>query len=623
MRRAPKQAAVLDALEKAGADRLLLRELVQGDPGIRTACAALAKKGCIAIEEVEVDEAAPPEEESGEEASPPPALTPAQAEAFAAVREDMEEGRFKVTLLHGVTGSGKTEVYLRLAEEALRRGKTALILVPEIGLTPQLLARFRARFGARVACLHSAFPDRQRAAEWRRIRSGEARLALGTRSAVFAPLDNLGFIAVDEEHDTSYKQEEAPRYNGRNTAIVRASRIGIPVVLGSATPSIESYSQAKRGRYRLIHLPDRPSGQALPKVEIVDLRRERGGDPKTPPLISVALAAAMGERLRRGEQTLLFLNRRGFSSVILCRECGEGIECAHCASPLTFHMGERRLQCHLCDAVTMPPQRCPSCGSDRLGFFGIGTERVEEAVRARFPKARIARLDRDAVRRAGAMERTLEKVRRGEIDVLIGTQMVAKGHDFPRLTLVGVIVADVGLHLPDFRAGERTFQVLTQVAGRAGRAELPGEAIVQTFRPGHYAIQCAKDHDYAAFFEQEVAVRRALGYPPFKRLVRLRFEGRNASAAAEAGKWARQFLESTGARAVPVPPGEAPDIEFLGPAPAPLKKVRGNFRHHMILKGRSAARLGEAVQALRAAYEQEARFRSVQLISDVDPLNLL
>ena len=626
-KKAPRQAAALEALAGHPEGRALLRDLERDAPGTRAACAALAKKGWIGVEE-DVWEGAPAAEGSAggpPPPSPPPPheLSPPQRRAFEAVRADIEAEKFSVTLLHGVTGSGKTEVYLRLVEEAVRRGRTALVLVPEIGLTPQLLGRFRARFGERAVCLHSALPESGRARAWRRIRRGEAKVVVGTRSAVFAPLARLGLIAVDEEHDGSYKQEEAPRYNGRDTAIVRARGARAPVVLGSATPSLESYHRAKEEKYRLVELPARPGGRPLPRVQVVDLRRLPVSDPKVPPLLGPALAGAIGERLSRGEQTLLFLNRRGFSSVILCRDCGAAVECAHCSSPLTFHMAGRRLQCHLCDFTAPLPGRCPGCGSDRVGFFGLGTERVEEAARARFPGARISRLDRDTARRAGAYDRILGGMRRGEIDILIGTQMVAKGHDFSRLTLVGVVAADVGLHLPDFRAAERTFQLLTQVAGRAGRADLPGEVIVQTFRPEHYAVRCAEAHDYPSFYGREAAAREAAGYPPFRRLARLRFESKGAGAAAEAGRWAREFLEKRGARRAVFGGKAAGAIEFLGPAPAPLRRVRGMYRHHMLLKAASAARLNAEVEAALAAFAAEPALRAVRLIADIDPLSLL
>jgi primosomal protein N' (replication factor Y) len=622
-RRAPRQAAALNRLEKADGGRMLLREIERLSPGARAACAAMAKKGWVRME----DDAPPPEEDSPSDGPGAPAvdLTPAQRAVFEAVAADIRAESYSVTLLHGVTGSGKTEVYLRLTAEALGRGRGALILVPEIGLTPQLLDRFRSRFGDRVACLHSAYPEKRRASEWRRVRSGEAPVVLGTRSAVYAPLPEIGFIAVDEEHDASYKQDDAPRYNGRDTAIVRARRAGVPILLGSATPSLESYTRAVGGSYRLMELPARPGGRPLPEVRLVDLRREKAGDPKSPVLLSADLADAIHDRLARGEQTLLFLNRRGFSSVILCRECGESAECPNCSVALTFHLhaggGSGRIQCHLCDLSAPPPTTCPSCGSERVGYFGLGTERVEEAVRARFPKARVRRMDRDAVRRAGAFEEILGAVRRGEVDILIGTQMVAKGHDFPKMTLVGVILADVGLHLPDFRAGERTFQLLTQVAGRAGRADLPGEVIVQTFRPEHYAIACAREHDYAAFYERESRVRRETGYPPYRRLARLRFEAHKSAAAAAAGAWTRNFMEKFGARSSLS--GGDPELIFLGPAPAMLARVRGVHRHHMLLKSKTARLLGEALRALDEAFHKQKNLGSVHLVIDVNPQNLL
>ncbi|MBT3434196.1 MAG: primosomal protein N' [Nitrospinaceae bacterium] len=625
-RRAPKQAKALKVIDNADDKRLMLRELERLVPGTRAACSAMEKKGWLAFE----DDPPPADEDTAPESphtAPPVELTDAQREAFDAVAEDLRGGAYSVTLLHGVTGSGKTEVYMRLAAEALAQGKGALVLVPEIGLTPQLLGRFRSRFGDKVACLHSAYPEKKRAAEWRRVRGGEAPIVLGTRSAVYAPLPNIGLITIDEEHDASYKQEDAPRYNARDTAIVRAKRAGVPIVLGSATPSLESYTRAKAGSYRLLELPSRPGGKPLPEVTLVDLRREQGGEHKTPPLLSAELAAAIQDRLARGEQALLFLNRRGFSSVILCRDCGASAQCQNCSVPMTFHLNARsgagRLQCHLCDLSMPPPNECPACGSARVAYFGLGTERVEEAVKARFPKARVRRMDRDTVTRAGAYDEILGAVRRGEVDILIGTQMVAKGHDFPRMTLVGVVLADVGLHLPDFRAGERTFQLLTQVAGRAGRADLPGEVIVQTFRPEHYAVTCAKGHDYAAFYEMESKFRQETGYPPYRRLARLRFEARNPDAAAAAGAWVRNFMEKNGAKPAASRDGASAGLTFLGPAPAMLARVRGIYRHHMLVKSTTAKRLGEILHALDDAFHSQKNFGTVHLIIDVNPQSLL
>ncbi|MDE0333130.1 MAG: primosomal protein N' [Nitrospinae bacterium] len=621
--RAKRQAEILRLLGQSEDGRLRLGELEVLSKGARAACAALERKRWIHIEE----DILPDEEDVSDQIPRPGApsmdLTDEQKESFELVKADIEQKKFSVTLLHGVTGSGKTEVYIQLAQTALENGLGALVLVPEIGLTPQLLGRFQERFGHSVACLHSAYSDKKRLSEWRRIKNGDAPIVVGTRSAVFAPIPNLGMIAVDEEHDGSYKQEESPRYHARDTGIVRARNLGVPVLLGSATPSIESYTSARSDRYRMRSLSHRPTGGNLPHVRLVDLRKEAGSDPKTPELLTRDLAAAISERLERGEQTLLFLNRRGFSSVILCRDCGETLQCPHCSIPLTFHReGGGRVQCHWCDYSAHPPNRCTSCCSDRVGYFGVGTERVEQAVRARFPEARIQRLDRDTARRAGAYESIFGAMRSGQIDILIGTQMVAKGHDFPKLTLVGVVVADVGLHLPDFRASERTFQLLTQVAGRAGRADLPGEVIIQTFRPDHFAVQCARTHDYAGFYKREALAREKMGYPPYRRLARLRFESKNKHLAAKAGAWAASFLRRHGATAAGLA-NDADKIEYLGPAPAPLVRIRGVWRYHMILKARSSKRLGEALKSLVADFEGQAAFSSVRLAVDVDPMSLM
>ena len=622
-KRAKRQAEILRLLGQADDRRVRLGELETFSKGARAACAALERKGWVEVEEDLLPDAEDASEPSPGVRTPSMGLTDEQKESFELVKEDIEKKNFSVTLLHGVTGSGKTEVYIRLAQEALANGLGALILVPEIGLTPQLLGRFQERFPHQVACLHSAYSDKKRLSEWRRIKNGDAPVVVGTRSAVFAPVPKLGMIAVDEEHDGSYKQEESPRYNARDTGIVRARNLGVPVVLGSATPSVESYTSARSGRYRLRSLSHRPTGGRLPQVRLVDLRKEAGSDPKTPELLTRDLAKAIGERLERGEQTLLFLNRRGFSSVILCRDCGEALQCPHCSVPLTFHReGEGRVQCHWCDYSAHPPNRCSSCRSDQVGYFGVGTERVEQAVKARFPEARVQRLDRDAVRRAGAYESVFGAMRSGEIDILIGTQMVAKGHDFPKLTLVGVVVADVGLHLPDFRASERTFQLLTQVAGRAGRADLPGEVIIQTFRPDHFAVECARTHDYAGFYKREALAREQLGYPPYRRLARLRFESKNKHLAAKAGEWMASYLRQHGAAVA----GRAADpggVEYLGPAPAPFVRIRGVWRYHMILKARGSKRLGEAVQSLAAEFDGQAAFSSVRLAVDVDPMSLM
>src|SRR5512139_2015617 len=460
-------------------------------------------------------------EGSGALASPALPLTSEQAATLARLRELARQEQFATTLVHGVTGSGKTEIYLRLAEEVCARGRGVLVLVPEIALTPALASVFRVKFGDRLAIQHSGLSNGERHGQWQRIRRGEVDVVVGTRSAVFAPLSSLGLIIVDEEHDSSYKQEESPRYHGRDVAVMRAKREGALVVLGSATPSLESYHNARTGRYRLLTLERRVLDRPLASVELVNMREEYAE--LGPDLIlSRRLASAIAERLGRDEQVLLLLNRRGFSTVVFCRQCSEPLECPNCSVSLTVHesgRGGRRARCHYCDYSIDVPHTCPRCAAPYMEQSGYGTERIEAEVATLFPNARVARLDRDTARTRGAPAELLGRFARGQISVLVGTQMVAKGHDFPRVTLVGVISADVGLGLADFRAAERTFQLLTQVVGRAGRGEQPGDAIIQTLYPEHYSIRLACRQDYVAFFEREIAFRRAMRYPPVVALV--------------------------------------------------------------------------------------------------------
>ena len=439
---------------------------------------------------------------------------------------------FRVALVHGVTGSGKTEIYLRLAERVLAAGNRALILVPEIGLTPAVATAFRARFGDRVAVQHSGLSDGERYDQWHRIRRGEIDVVVGTRSAVFAPMAGIGLIVVDEEHDASYKQDETPRYNGRDVAIVRAKQAGALVVLGSATPSMESYQHAIDGRYELIELEQRVLARPLAEVQTVNMRDEFAATgPDT--IISRLLMEQIGARLERKEQVLLLLNRRGFSTAVFCRQCGASVECPNCSVSLVVY-GRGAASCHYCNHTRRVPRTCPTCGAPYLELMGFGTERVEREVADAFPAARVARLDRDAVKRRGALPEILGNFRRGRIDVLVGTQMIAKGHDFPRVTLVGVISADVGLGLADFRAAERTFQLLTQVVGRAGRGETPGEAVIQTLYPDHYSIRHACRQDYRAFYADEIRFRQAMRYPPTVALINGLVRGPSLGAAMEA-----------------------------------------------------------------------------------------
>ncbi len=538
-------------------------------------------------------------------------LTDEQADALRRLEGLTADRQFRVALLHGVTGSGKTEVYVRLAERVRADGRGVLLLVPEIALTPAVTAIFRQAFGDRVAIQHSGLSDGERHDQWMRIRRGDIDVVVGTRSAVFAPLANLGLVIVDEEHDASYKQEESPRYNGRDVAIVRAQRAGAVVVLGSATPSLETYQHATSGKYDRIVLARRVFDRPLARVAVVDMREEyAAAGPDA--ILSRALADALRDRLAKREQTLLLLNRRGFATTVFCRQCAGTIECPNCSVSLVVH-GEghaRRARCHYCNYTTRVPSVCPLCAGPYLEQAGFGTERVEVEVEAAAPGARVARLDRDSTRRKGALDAVLARVRAGDIDVLVGTQMIAKGHDFPGVTLVGVISADVGLGVADFRAGERTFQLLTQVAGRAGRGDQPGEAIIQTLYPDHYSIQLACRQDYAAFFDRELRFRRSMRYPPLTAIVNAVVRGRTFAAAMDdAADLAQRIRES--------PHGH--QCHVLGPAPAPLGRLRGEYRAQLLIKSAERRRMREAVKQAVAARPEIAR----RTIVDVDPMSVL
>ena len=490
-----------------------------------------------------------------------------QERELGVVRGWLDTGGFTAGLLYGVTGSGKTEVYLGAVEAALARNKTALILVPEIALTLWCGRLFRARFGAGVAVLHSALPDVERAREWWRVRRGEARVVVGTRSAVFAPLENLGLIVVDEEQEASYKQEETPRYHGRDVAVVRAKLEGAVALLGSATPSLESFQNARSGKYQLLQLDSRVENRPMAPVEIVDLREDFKSTHKVGPL-SAKLSDAIAARLSEGTQSLILINRRGYSWFVICRSCGAGVQCENCSISLTFHKQRNRLECHYCGFSRRVPDTCPKCNSEHVYFFGAGSEQLEEKLREKFPGAKVARLDRDSVRTKQAYQQVLVDFATGKIDILVGTQMVAKGHDFQRVTLVGVISADSQLSLPDFRAAERTFQLLTQVAGRAGRGDLPGEVLVETYYPEHYAIQLAARQDYITFFEKELQFRRLLHYPPFTALASILVRDTKIENAI---RWSRQLSAF-------LAPQESRGVKVLGPAAAPLARLKREYR---------------------------------------------
>jgi len=602
--RGPAQAEVLERLRQADG-RQRVPDLLRDRPALRGALDRLVALGTVRLEEERsvrtpgVPAGATP---------PPPDPTEDQGRVLAPVLAAVARGQFATFLLHGITGSGKTEVYFRAAEAALDRGRGALILVPEIALTRFLVRAAVARFGDTVALVHSELSAGERHDQWWRIREGDSRIVVGARSAVFAPVADLGLVVVDEEHESSYKQDESPRYHGRDVAVMRAKLEGAVAVLGSATPSVESYANAIGGKYAHLRMPSRIGASGLPRVQVVDRREalKAGSDPiLTPPL-----REALGLRLERREQTLLLLNRRGYATSLLCRECGDTASCPNCSVALTLHAGGRTALCHYCGHQAPAPRGCGVCQGEYLRLTGYGTEKVVEAVRAALPRARVERLDRDLASRRGAVEGVLAAFEAGETDILVGTQMIAKGHDFPRVTLVGVIDADVGLGFPDFRAAERTFQLLTQVAGRAGRSDLPGEVILQSHLPDHYALRLACQQDYEAFFEREMEFRRTMGYPPVTSLLNLVLRSRDPREGAAAA-------EALGRRLRDAAPGR---FRVLGPARAPLARLRQEHRFQILLKGRRSAMRAAVRQALRDRYG-EVRWPGVSV--DVDPVSVM
>ena len=587
---------------------LPLSELRSEAKSPRTVVRALVQKQLVALEEREL----PSDRFFADviERDQPPEPNPAQSEAVAAVVAQL--GQSAGFLLHGITGSGKTEVYLRVIAEARSRGLGALMLVPEIALTPQLVSRFRARFGDELAVLHSELEERDRESAWRALRSGQVQLAIGARSALFAPVQKLGVLIVDEEHDGSFKQEEGFRYHARDMALLRAHRAGAVCVLGSATPSLESYQLAQTGRLRYLQLPERATAHPLPPIELVDLKRQRGG-PTSAYYLSAPLVAALREALARNEQTILFLNRRGFAPSMRCESCSELLECPACSVTLTKHRRAQLLRCHYCDFSMPADAACLACGSRALIELGLGTERIEAELHEVFPTARVARLDRDTAAAEG-VSAAMDRLKRGEIDILVGTQMVTKGHDVPSVTVVGVILADQSLGFPDFRAPERTFQLLTQVAGRAGRGEHPGRVFFQTFQVEHTAIVHARTHDYLGFCRQELAVRREHRYPPFARLAAVRID---AGSDAHAQHTARELAEL--AKQHPLVRNRS--VEVLGPAPAPIERLRGRYRYRFLLRAKERAALRGVATALARRIDQGIAPARASI--DIDPVSML
>jgi primosomal protein N' (replication factor Y) len=607
--RAKRQAELLRRIAEAP-DWVETRRLGVEDPNAGPLLRQLERRGLVRVDErprlARFD--------SVLEGEGPVDLTEDQRSVLVPLLEAIEQQVARTFLLHGVTGSGKTEVYLRAIAAALDAGRQALVLVPEITLTHQLVARVRARFGDEVAVLHSGLKPGDRLAQWERLRTSETRIAVGARSALFAPLESLGLIVIDEEHDGAYKNDEGFRYHAIDLAGRRAAQAGCPLILGSATPSLETRHRAEAGVIERLSLPRRVGGRPLPAVEIVDLGKEKEKNPRGRKLIlSRPLRQAIAQTIADGGQTILFLNRRGFSTRIFCFQCGHAERCDDCDVALVFHAGEHQLRCHYCDLVRPVPEVCQGCGDPETALLGVGTERLEEEVQSLFPDARTMRLDRDVAARRGHTESVLRALKEECVDIVIGTQMVAKGHDFPGVQLVGVVAADVGLHLPDFRAAERTFQLLAQVAGRAGRASRPGRVVVQTYVPDHYALVPVASHDYEGFYQQEIEHREALGYPPFGLLTRILVH-------AEAEEHARQGIEAVAraARAM-IPEGAA--LEVLGPAPAPISRLRGRHRFMCLLKGTDPAALERASRAALAV--GRGLPRDVQMALDARPVNML
>lgn len=620
-RKAPLQAGALDFLSRSG-EPIAASALTEQCDATHQVIKALEKKGWVVAESAKM-ERDPFESETFVPAAPL-ALNEEQRTVFARVKEvlgatascDSSAGAQtecsapKPILLHGVTGSGKTEIYLQAIQLVLERGQSAIMLVPEISLTPQTVERFKSRFAAtrhEVAVLHSHLSEGERHDEWHKIRNGRARIVIGARSAVFAPCANLGLIVVDEEHENSYKQEETPRYHGRDVAVVRAKMEGCAVILGSATPSLESYYNASTGKYDLLNLAARVDDKKMPYMRVIDLRNEAA---KKSAILSERLITALALRLTKKEQSILFLNRRGFSTSLVCSACGHVAECENCSVALTFHRMQNRLICHICGHMAVAPTKCPQCKDPSIRYSGTGTEKVEDAVAKLFPQAVVRRMDADAMTRRDAYRETLHAFRTGKIDILVGTQMIAKGLHFPNVTLVGIVNADLALHLPDFRAGERTFQLLTQVAGRAGRGDVEGEVFVQSFTPFHPAIQFARHHDFAGFWEEEIGHRKQFDFPPFTHLVLIQVRSPHQMRASfSCDTLARRLREVL-----------PPETTLSDPAPAPLEKSHGSYRFQIIVRTRAILRVS---RLLRGILEKLTFHEDVVVTVDVDAYQLL
>ncbi|MUV40019.1 Primosomal protein N' [Lentibacillus sp. JNUCC-1] len=570
---------------------------------------ALSSKGLLSITREEVYRN--PFDDDSIERTEPLALTDEQAKAIEPVKADLAEEKHRVHLIHGVTGSGKTEIYLQIIQDVIEQGKEAIVLVPEISLTPQMVRRFKGRFGKQVAVLHSALSAGEKYDEWRRIHQKTVNVVVGARSAVFAPFEHLGVIIIDEEHETTYKQEEQPRYHARDVAVYRGREHNCPVILGSATPSLESYARAQKGRYELAVLKERTNKQTMPDVNIVDMRNELHAGNRT--MFSRELIDSTHTRIEQGEQIVLLLNRRGYSTFVMCRDCGHVSECPNCDIALTFHKNANRLKCHYCGYEEKVPLTCPACASDMIRYFGTGTQKVEEALVQLLPEARVIRMDVDTTRRKGSHERLLQKFGKQEADILLGTQMIAKGLDFKNVTLVGVLTADSMLHLPDFRSAEKTFQLLTQVSGRAGRHSLPGEVIVQTYTPEHYSIELASTYQFEAFYKREMMLRKTFQYPPFVFLALITISHPEKLKVVQTSQTIAGLLSKY----------THEETTILGPTPSPIARMKNRFRYQCMVKYKYEPNLKQLIQKITRQFDRETTRGELMITVDMQPYQLM
>lgn len=613
-RKAPKQESVLRLL-LSQKEMLRRQELLQMTGVSSSVIRGLVEKGLVEIKERYVRSGKTESVRQTVDGEDQFILTDEQQSVLHQIKEAWDGEKSKELLIHGVTGSGKTEVYLRAIKECLKQGRNAILLVPEIALTPQMVVYFKNRLPREVALLHSQLPLRERYNQWFKIKEGSHRVVLGTRSAVFAPLENIGLIIIDEEQEKSYKQEDSPRYHAREVARWRAGYHDAVLILGSATPTIESYWKAENKELRLLEMKGRATLFELPKIEVVDMRLElRSGNRS---IFSRAMMEKLEGALRRGEQVLLFINRRGFSNFVLCRECGYIVRCPHCSVSLTYHDAKKMMVCHYCSHISAPPAVCPDCKGSYIRFFGAGTQRVENEIRKLFPDLDVLRMDRDSTTRKGAYQRIWKDFRAGKAQIMVGTQMVAKGLDFPGVTLVGVIAADTGMHLPDFRAAERTFQLITQVSGRAGRGDQKGEVVVQTYHPNHHSIVYARKHDYKSFYYEEIERRRELCYPPFTDMLRFLFVSVTEKKGDDASLFMADLLKDIGEGKM------EKGIEILGPAPAPLFRIKKYFRYQLILKGENMVQMSAIIKPLIATFKKTWKAQDVRLIVDFNPQSML